>query len=205
MVGISGRFTAGDFLLTAIALVAGLWSGCLSVVVGTIIAYTVNSPTFFGLDFLPALTNVLLAGLVLSNRLRAARAIYLIVWLAFLVSPYSLLFGYSYVPYVWVHTAALIVLLSPLAAKVLSWVRRNDSHQIAAVATLAFIGTMLQHLTGGLLFEITAGFIGGISPSRFKQIWSAIFWLYPVERLVIVIFSTIITVAVVRSLNRWVT
>src|SRR3989337_3569654 len=99
MIGISGRFAAGDFLLTTIVLVAVLWGGVLSVLIGTILAYPVSGTPFLGLDFLPGVANVLLVGLVLQNRRRIAQGIYAAILLAFLLSPYSLLFGYGYVQY----------------------------------------------------------------------------------------------------------
>jgi hypothetical protein len=61
---------------------------------------------------------------------------------------------------------------------------------------------MGQHLVGGLLYEMAAGFTGGISPSNFGNIWRVIFWLYPPERILIVAISTIIALAVYRSLRR---
>ncbi len=203
MVGISGRFTAGDFLVTAIAIIGGPWSGTLSVLIGTVLAYAVKPPIFFGLDFLPAVTNVLIAALILSNRRRIALAIYIAVLVAFLASPYSLPFGYGYVPYSWLHILALIVLLSPLVAKIPSWITSNRSRQLVAIALLAFVGTMAQHLTGGLLYELTAGLVAGISPSSFKQFWRIIFWVYPAERLLIVALSTVIAAALFRSLRKW--
>lgn len=203
MIGTSGRFTTGDFLLTSIALIGGLWSGVLSVLAGTIIAYAVNPPIFFGLDFLPAIINVLVVTLILSNRIRLAKITYLAVYTAFVVSPYSLLFGYGYVPYTWLHIAGLVIVMSPFAGKIPVWIERSDSHQITAVAGLAFLGTMAQHLAGGLLYEVSAGYVGGISPSHFKQVWTVIFWLYPTERLVIAAVSAAIAVPLFRSVKKW--
>lgn len=72
MIGVSGRFTAGDFLLTAVALVAGLGGGVLSVFIGTVMAYPISGTPFLGLDFLPGVMNILIVGLILSNRRRIA-------------------------------------------------------------------------------------------------------------------------------------
>ena len=204
MVGISGnaRFTAGDFILTSIALLGGFWSGILSVLIGTIVAYGVRPPIFFGLDFLPAVINISITALLLMGRYRIAQGIYLASFFAFILSPYSLLFGYGYVPYAWLHIVAMVVLLSPLAAKIPTWVNGGGFRQILSVGLLAFVGTMGQHLVGGLLYELAAGFIGGISPSNFGSLWHVIFWLYPPERILIVAVSTIIALAVYRSLRK---
>lgn len=188
--------------MTAIALIAGPRSGSLTVLIGTVLAYAVRPPIFFGLDFLPALVNISIVGLVRSNRRRISQIIYIAALLVFLMSPYSLLFGYDSIPYAWLHITALVVLLSPLAPRIPDWITRGGYHQIAAIALLALVGTMAQHLTGGLLYELAAGIVGGITPSSFKQFWQIIFWLYPTERLLIVAFSTFVATALFRSLKR---
>ena len=157
---------------------------------------------FLGLDFLPGVANVLLVGLVLQNRRRIAQGIYAAILLAFLLSPYSLLFGYGYVPYAWLHILGLAVLFSPIIASVPTWLTRNDTRQLAAVAALAFVGTMAQHLTGGLLYEFTVGLVQGNTTEFLRKSWQIIFWLYPPERLIIVFVSTLISAGLLRSIKR---
>lgn len=204
MVGVPGRFTTADFLLTSIALLAGLWGGLFTVIAGTILAFGASPPIFFGLDFLPATVDVLIATLLLSTRYRAAQIVYLVTFFAFILSPYSLLFGFYNVPYTWLHIVALLVLLSPIAPKIPVWVTSGGWRQITAIGALAFVGTMGQHLAGGLLFELTVGLIGGLKASNFMALWRIIFWVYPIERLIIIVFTAIIALAVLRSLSRWV-
>jgi hypothetical protein len=203
MVGISSRFSAADFLLTTIAMLCGLWGGVLSVVIGTILGYGLRPPIFFGLDFLPAIADVAIAALLLKGRYRTAQGIYIAIFFAFVLSPYSLLFGYGYVPYTWLHIVALIVLLSPIAAKIPAWLNGHGYRQVVAIGTLAFVGTMGQHLVGGLLYELAVGVVGGVSPSSLAISWRIIFLAYPVERLLTVAFSMIIALAVQRSLKQW--
>jgi len=202
MVGTSGYFTAADFLLTTIALIAGVWSGSLAVIVGTVAAYAVRPPVFFGLDFLPALANVSIAGLLLSRKRKIAIGIYFAILVAFLISPYSLLFGYYGIPYAWLHLIALAILLSPISSRVPSWIGRRDYCGVVAVAVLAFVGTMAQHLVGGLLYEFSVGFVGGVTPQHMMDLWRVIFWLYPTERAILVIISTLIALGVYRSFER---
>jgi hypothetical protein len=203
MVGTSGYFTTADFLLTSIALIAGLWSGSLAVFIGTVVAYAVRPPVFFGLDFLPALANVSVAGFLLSGRRSIAIGAYIAILVAFLVSPYSLLFGYYGIPYVWLHLLALGVLLSPISGRIRAWIRRRDYRCVIAIAALAFIGTMAQHLVGGILYEFSVGFVGGVTPEHMMDLWRVIFWLYPEERVILVIISTLIAVGVYRSFEKW--
>ena len=203
MIGVSGQFTAGDFILTSIAAIAGLWSGTLAVLVGTIVAYPVRPPIFFSLDFLPAVVNVSLAALLLSGRRLLARGIYVVVLVVFLVSPYSLLYGYDHVPYVWLHLVALAILLSPVATRIASWISGGGYRRIGGFASLAFIGTMAQHLAGGLLYELAFGYVGGVAPAKFAENFAIIFFLYPEERLLVVAISTILAVALFRAFQRW--
>jgi len=202
MIGISGRFTAGDFLLTTIALVVGLWGGILSVLVGTVLAYPISGTPFLGLDFLPGVMNIIIVGLILLNHRRTAQGIYIAILLLFLISPYSLFFGYAYVPYTWLHLVALTLLLSPVTARIPDWVIATGSRQIAAVAVLAFVGTMTQHITGGLLFEFTLGLVQGESASILRDFWQVIFWVYPIERILLTAISTVISLGLVRAMKR---
>lgn len=169
---------------------------------GTVLAFAINPPIFFGLDFLPALVNVAIAGLILSNHRRVALGIYVPILAVFLVSPYSLLFAYGYIPYTWLHLVALIILLSPIIPRVPNWLNRRGLHQLVAIAILSFVGTMAQHLTGGLLYELAVGFVGGISASSFAQIWRVIFWVYPIERTILVALSTIVATGLFRAIRR---
>jgi hypothetical protein len=190
-------------MLTSIAAVAGLWSGMVAVLLGTILAYAVRPPLFFGLDFLPGLVNVSIAALLLAGRRRVAQGIYFVVLALFLVSPYSLLYGYDHIPYVWLHIVAFAVLLSPVTARISLWIKRGGYLGVAGFVVLSFVGTMAQHLMGGLLFELSLGVVGGMSPTGFAGIWRIIFFGYPIERLVILTISTVLAVAIFRSFQRW--
>lgn len=199
MIGVSGHFTASDFIITAIPLTLDLWCGALAVLIGTVGAYVVNPPVFFGLDFLPALVNVLIVGLILSNHRRISFALYGVVILVFLVSPYSLMFAYPRIPYTWLHLVAFMILLSPATPRVPTWLKGRGYKQLTAVVELSFVGTMAQHLTGGLLYEFTIGVIGGVSPSSLQVLWRAIFWIYPLERILLVAFGAVIAVSIYRA------
>jgi hypothetical protein len=108
------------------------------------------------------------------------------------------------IPFVWLHLVAFVLLLSPLSRKAVQWIQTLKPTGLAAgVAILAFIGTMMQHLTGNLVFEVTLGEpIGGITLEGFRGIWSIAFFAYPVERAVLVLISVIIGVPLVRVLKQ---
>jgi multisubunit Na+/H+ antiporter MnhC subunit len=67
---------------------------------------------------------------------------------------------------------------------------------------LALIGTMMQHLMGNILFEnILAQPIGYIERAAYPGIWAGIFFVYPVERLALVILAVVVGVPLVRVLK----
>lgn len=202
MIGISARFSASDFLLTGIAILAGPWTGVLAVFIGTLLAYPITGTPFLGLDFIPGIVNVLVTGLVLRRHRGIAVALYASILLVFVVSPYSLLFGYWLVPYAWLHIIAFVVLCSPVLARTSDWQALGESRRVVVAAGLAFVGTMAQHLTGGLLYEFTLGVVQGNSVEFFIRSWQFIFFAYPYERLALVIGSTIIAAALMKATRR---
>src|SRR6266568_6435470 len=90
------------------------------------------------------------------------------------------------IPYLWLHLVALAVLVSPqtrnLGDKFIFGARRELAK---AVLVVAFVGTMLEHVTGGILFASIVG-----SGARFS--WPLIFIVYPFERAVIVLGAILV-------------
>jgi hypothetical protein len=70
---------------------------------------------------------------------------------------------------------------------------------------LAFIGTMMQHLMGGILFEVVSGQIAGTIPlASYPGIWTAVFYVYPWERLALIIGAVVVGVPVTRALGKFI-
>ncbi len=93
------------------------------------------------------------------------------------------------------HLAALVVLVSPLTKNLST---KLTSHHYASlvrpVAVLVFTGTMIEHLTGGLLFATVVG-------KGALKFWPVIFLAYPIERTILVIGATLIGAALLRLLR----
>jgi multisubunit Na+/H+ antiporter MnhC subunit len=99
------------------------------------------------------------------------------------------------------HIAAFIVLISPLGRKAGQWIKSPKTATITAgFAILAFVGTMMQHLTGGLVYEAIIGYLAGSPPSSFVSVWNFVFYIYPFERLALIIGAVIVGVPVTRVL-----
>lgn len=212
MIGLSSSFSVADSLAPLYGIILGPLTGGLSVVLGTFLAMALGKlPVFLGLDFLPALVNAVALGFLVKGKWKSVVILNLFLLVIFLLSPYSLLLvdipigtGTFAFPFVWLHVVALIVLISPLRSKAISWIEGLKTAYLPwGLAVVAFIGTMMQHLTGNFVFELTWGApIGGLTAGGFQGIWTAAFFAYPVERAVIVLITVLVGVPLVRILKK---
>jgi hypothetical protein len=93
------------------------------------------------------------------------------------------------------HLAALAVLVSPLTKNLSTKiVSHHYASLVKPVAVLAFTGTMIEHLTGGLLYATVVG------KAALKS-WPIIFLAYPIERIILVIGATLIGATLLNLLK----
>src|SRR5438034_10782180 len=139
--------------------------GIVAVFTGTMVAslFPWNPLRFYGLDFLPGALNVTLVSLAVRGRRTEATLMFLVMIGLFFINPYTSIFVGSAllsppIPYLWMHLAALIVLVSPLSKNI---ALRIGSHHyrnlVRPVAVLAYTGTMIEPLTICLLFSQVVG------------------------------------------------
>jgi len=134
----------------------------------------------------------------------------LVLLAAFLIHPLTSFFvnitmgstTFSF-PFAWLNIVALAVLISPLGRKATQWVDTLTTTKIATgLAILAFVGTMMQHLMGNLLFEsILAQPLGSIPAVAYPGIWTSIFFVYPVERFGLVALTVVVGIPLLRVLK----
>ena len=176
--------------------------GIVAVFTGTMVAslFPWNPIKFVGLDFLPGALNVALVSLAVRGRRTEATLLFLITIALFVINPYTRIFVGSAelsppIPYIWMHLAALVVLVSPLTKNLST---KITTHQygslVRPVAVLAFTGTMIEHLTGGLLYAT-------IYTTTALKSWPAIFLVYPVERAILIVGATVIGAALLSLLR----
>ena len=204
MIGLSTTFSVSDFLAPIYGIILGPYIGGLSIIIGTFLGMTIKAPVFMGLDFLPALVNTVAIGFLMKRKWAPVIVLNTVLLLAFILNPLTTLF-FGPVPFVWLHIVALLVLISPLGRKAGQWVETlKPKFLTAGLAILAFVGTMMQHLTGNILTEVVLGqVVGSISPETFSTfIWPGAFLLYPWERLTLVILSVVVGVPLVRTLKK---
>jgi hypothetical protein len=204
MIGLSANFSISDFLAPLYGIILGPYLGGLSVIIGTFLGMTIKAPYFFGLDFLPAFVNCVAIGFLMKRKWAPVVVLNIFLLSAFILNPLTTLF-IGPVPFFWLHIVALLVLISPLGLRAGRWVETlKPKFLTAGVAILAFVGTMMQHLTGNILTEVVHGqIVGDILPETFSTfIWPSAFLLYPWERLTLVILSVVIGVPLIRTLKK---
>jgi len=213
MVGVAGAsFSVSDVAAPIYGTLLGPLTGGLSVFVGTFLAMALGkSAPFLGLDFLPATVNVIAIGLLLKRKWLIAVILNAVLLVAFLLHPFTSIIvsipigetTFSF-PFAWLHIVAFIVLISPLGRKAADWVLTFEPYNIAkGLTVLVFVGTMMQHLMGNLLYETIFGqVLQYYSQVDFATIiWPSVFFLYPLERLALVIFTVLIGIPVIRALK----
>ena len=211
MIGASGAsFSVSDIIAPIYGIILGPYLGGLSVIIGSFIAMFGKPPVFMGLDFLPATVAAVSLGFLIKKKWIHVIALNVILLAAFLIHPNTSLFidvptGTTTIalPFFWLHVVALAVLISPLGRKATQWVNTKDAKKTATgIALLVFVGTMMQHLMGNLLFEtVMAQPLGTIPLVAYPGIWTSIFLVYPIERLALIALATIVGTSLLRVLK----
>lgn len=212
MIGVAGAsFSLADILAPLFGIILGPYVGGASVLIGTFVAMPVKAPIFLGLDFLPGFVNAVALGFLVRRKWLPVIGLNIVLFLAFVLNPLTLILvpitlgNISFVfPFMWLHIAALIVLISPLSLKATQWVDSvKPKIAVAGFAILAFIGTMIQHLIGNILYEnIFVTVTNFMTPEALTLRWQVVFFLYPWERLVLIVLAVLIGVPLIRALKK---
>src|SRR5713101_3492070 len=202
LIGINGTITAAGMIAPVIGILLEPAYGIVAVFTGTMVAslFPWNPIKFAGLDFLPGALNVTLVSLAVRGRRTEATLMFLITIALFIINPYTSIFVGSAelsppIPYIWMHLAALIILVSPLTKNLSTKISTHHyASLVRPMSVLAFTGTMIEHLTGGLLFATVVG-------KGALKFWPVIFLAYPIERTILVIGATLIGATLLRLLR----
>jgi hypothetical protein len=203
LVGISSFITMREAVSPLIGMILGPIGG-VAVALGVVLDFGLGRPVvFLGLDFLIDLAAAVTAALAFGGRRKVAVLFPAVLVGVFLVSPSSAwvvsVYGVG-VPFVWMHAASVGVVAVALYLEAkgrigkLSW---------PFVASVVFASTMAGHITGGILTEyvyLSQGTLFGAS--TVGAYWSAVFYLYPAERLFLTMVGTAIALPVVRTLSK---
>ncbi len=206
MIGTGATFHLSDILAPLYGIILGPLVGGVSIIIGTFAAIGLGSPApFLGLDFLPAFVVAVSLGFLVKGKWLPVVILNAILLAVYAISPFTLNFivtPWGTVPYLWMHLAAFIVLLSPLGRRAGKWVKSAKATTITAgFAILAFVGTMMQHLMGGIVYEGVLGYVtGSMTPAAFANTWNIVFYIYPWERLALIVGAVLVGVPVTKAL-----
>jgi len=210
MIGASGAsFSLSDIVAPLYGLILGPYIGGLSVIIGSLIAFFGKPPFFLGLDFLPATVAAVSLGLLIKRKWIPVIALNIVLLVAFLLHPNTSVFVNVPLsditiplPFAWLHIVALLALISPLGRKAVKWISTPTGTKAATgLAILFFIGTMMQHLMGNLLYETILLPVSGTPVEGYPDLWASIFFVYPIERAALVVLGTIIGTPLLRILK----
>ncbi|MCS4538158.1 MAG: hypothetical protein HYY67_04805 [Thaumarchaeota archaeon] len=203
-------FSSSDILVPLYGIILGPIFGAAAVILGTYLGIMFGKPFvpfFFGFDFMPAAIGAISVGFLARGKRYPVIVIFLVVLAMFLIHPFTVVLvnlPFGSVPYNWLHFTALILLLSPLSKKASFWINSGLTSQIArGLVIVALIGTMVQHLVGGIFYETGFPLIqpGKYNKEFFAVQWTIIFSLYPVERVILVIASVFLGIPLLRNLK----
>ncbi len=208
LIGAPGNLTFSGIITPVLGVFLAPSYGIFAVFLGTMIAAFIPGSAgtlkFGGLDFLGGALNVALISLLMRGRRTEAILMYVATMGLFVINPNTEIFvGGKFpnlpipfqwlsllpsppIPFLWLHLVALAVLVSPLTRNLRDSFRLGARSQLAkAVFVAAFIGTMLEHVTGGILF---ASLFGSVA----LRSWPFIFLVYPFERAALVIGAVLV-------------
>ncbi len=207
-------FKFGDMVAPLYGILLGPVLAPIAIAIGTVVAFSTGAPpVFLGLDFLQASMCAAVVGLVTRGRRKEAFLLDLTLLGIFLALPFApgpIQVGNTLVPYVWLYVVALALLASPItkwAANVViqDW-KGKSWRNVLAVLNLALIGTVAQHMTGGILTQAVVGLNFHTIPGRgryptWQAFWTFLFWISPFERAVITVIAVLIAVPVILVLK----
>lgn len=190
-----GQITLGVIGASLIGIIVGPILGGLAVLIGSLIGIFINPPgaIFGALSVLPPTLGALGAGFMMIKKGYIPGTIILASILLF----YSHPFGREVLFFPFLHIAAMIIAFV-FSTRMAIWSSQPlDMKKLSlGVPLAAFVGTLTDHMFGSGLA------IWYFNPVLTPEIWSSIFFVYPVERFVVVLLTSIIAVPLYYSLKK---
>ena len=194
-VGVSGQITLGVIGVPIIGILLGPFLGGLTVLIGSIIGAFVNpAGAIFGFfSVLPPTLGAMGAGFCMQKKGYVPGAIILASLVAFYAHP----FGRESLMYPWLDIIAMITAFASLIPMVV-WASHNPNIKrfSLGIPIFIFVGTLTDHMFGSALA------IWYFNPILTPEIWSFVTFVYPLERIVVVILATLVTLPLYYSLQR---
>jgi MFS family permease len=190
----SNAITAAAITAPIIGVLLGPYIGPLSAALGGLI--TLFAGSFFPPSFVSGIVTALCAGLLVKGKRKLCALVYLLFLLAFGFYPFNgpaWLFPLS----MWFQVIGFLILISPLgseAEKGLKSDRRSKS--ILAFFATSLVSTLAGQISGSLVYTILFPPLGSWTAQ-----WQGLTLLYPVERMIIAIGSSLVGTPLIRVLR----
>lgn len=215
----TGGFLRANKLIAPLAgMLLGPVLGGASMVLGSFlfVAFSGQPPLLplgpLPLDFVPDTTVALVSGIAFSSRMKAALLVPILVILAYIVDPISVVFvrvGGFDIPFMWFHVGSVVVFAAAVYLKIRG---RIGGSGMVFVGATAFVSLLTGQLAGTILGQnisvrygtlSLAAWVGRVSnwPSASAP-FIGFFYTYPIERSIYTVASVLIAFPVLRALRR---
>jgi len=194
-IGVSGQITLGVLGVPIIGILLGPYLGGLAVLIGSTIGIFTNpgGAIFQAFSVLPPTLGAVGAGFCMRKKSYVAGAIILVSILVFYAHPY----GREAFLYPWLHIIAMAATFLFSAITVRWHSMFSDVKKVGAIIPLfVFIGTLTDHISGSALA------IWYLNPILTPEIWNLVMFVYPLERIAVVILASLITVPLYYALQK---
>jgi len=193
-IGVSGEITLGVIGGPLIGILLGPFFGGLAVLIGSAVGVALNpAGALFGFfTVIPPAVGAVSAGFTRSRRGYVAGVIILVCLLFFYGNPV----GGEVLGYTWFHIIAMIVAFSSIAFIEKPTHGAYDTRRsTVGIAVAALVGVLSDHIAGS---AIAAWYLPPYPPAG----WYAVMFIYPFERIIAFLLTTLIAVPVYYSLER---
>jgi len=194
----SNAITAAAITAPIIGFLLGPYMGPLSAALGGLIALFAGS--FFPPSFVSGIVTALCAGLLVKGKRKLCALVYLLFLLTFGFYPFNgpaWLFPLS----MWFQVIGFLILISPLGSKAEKCIKSNRrSKLMLAFFATSLVSTLAGQISGSLAYTILFTIFFPLSGSWTVQ-WQGLTLLYPVERMIIAIGSSLVGMPLIRVLR----
>ncbi len=194
-IGVSGQITLGVIGVPIIGILLGPYLGGLAVLIGSTIGIFTNpAGAIFGpFSVLPPTIGSVAAGFCVRKKSYVAGIMILVSILVFYAHPY----GREAFLYPWLHIIAMAAAFAFAAVTVRWHSVFSDFKKVGAVIPLfVFISTLTDHISGSALA------IWYFNPILTPDAWNLVMFVYPFERVAVVVLASLITVPLYYALQK---
>jgi len=204
IIGAAGKFiTLATIMAPLTGILLGPYMGAGAVSIGGFVWALSQTGAFGIFSFVPGAISALGSGLLYRGKQMQSAVLYaaLLLPMAFYytIGP---LWLYPY--FLWFQLIGFIVLASPLTPLASNLTRKN--HNVTGlslgVGTISLVSTLTGQIAGSFMTEL---FLWPTNPQieYWRALWQPLTFIYPAERLIIVMFATLVGVPLIKAVRAY--